>query len=933
MHQKRQFQLSFGYPLYSNMALFVIFTICQLSLKAQSEILGDGAIGKYELNSGWVCKKASDLVKQGKKDTNWKKSDFPLKGWMKATVPGTVLTTLLNNKLVPDPFYGMNNERIADIYDVGKAYYTYWFVRDFNIEPAKKEQQLWLHFRGVNYGFDVYLNGVKLNKEVQKGMFMRRVFNITKAISENGHNRLAVIVYPPDEVGEANGGQGGDGTIAKNVAHQYVAGWDWIQPIRDRNTGIWDKVWLEKSGAVQVKDPQVITTVPGKRLPEAIQKEPASIHAFVSLRNSSDHPVKGAATFEINGQKIKKEITLAAGSTEKIAFPAYALAHPRLWWPTGMGPDSSAERYLYPAHFEFKEENGAVSDSENLKVGVRQISTHWNTHTRSMEVLVNGQRIFIKGGNWIVSDAMLRLSTQRYDAEVRFHRDMRLNLIRVWGGALTERPEFYDACDKYGLLVMQDFWGSGDCNGRWEDPKKKDDIWTRRGYPDDHALFLASAADQIKMLRSHASLAIWCGGNEITLPPDLQRGIQDSLLPLLDTTRWYIDYSNSDSMSFNTLGGNGDGPYGIQPLERFWSHRTYPFNSEIGSVGIGDATSLERFLPAKNQVVPPDEDASESLLDSVWQYHKYIGYGPSIKRYGHPKNMAEFAKIAQLVNYNQYRGLMEGFTGHQWDWYTGVIIWKTQNPWTAMRGQMYDYYLDPNAGLFGLRKAGEQMHVMYNPADSGIYLLNNSYLTRRNMVLEIKACSMEGKVTLLTRTVTQAVPGEPKYLLSMSQAIKKLSAEKGVLLSLQLLDLQKKVISDNVYLLADKQGNYSGLATMPAARLKITAHWSKKAGEQRTDNATEKKTDQRRIVVELSNPKDAPPAFFNRLSAISQKTGKRLLPTFYSDNYVTLLPGSSQTIYIDPPAWDNSNKEIGNKEDIGVSIEGWNLPRRTINLN
>ena len=108
---------------------------------------------------------------------------------------------------------------------------------------------------------------------------------------------------------------------------------------------------------------------------------------------------------------------------------------------------------------------------------------------------------------------MLRFSDERYDAEIKFHRDMNLNLIRVWGGALTERPEFDDACDKYGLLVFQDFWFSGDCNGKWLDPAKKEDQWTRRNYPDNHALALESLADQIKMIRNHASLAFYCAGN------------------------------------------------------------------------------------------------------------------------------------------------------------------------------------------------------------------------------------------------------------------------------------------------------------------------------------------------------------------------------------------------------------------------------------
>lgn len=906
------------------MLLLLTIISSKMPVAAQGDVLNSSANSKFELNDGWVCKKASEMKSDKPGEiSGWKLSDQKLKDWLPATVPGTVLTTLLNNDLIPDPFYGMNNKKIPDIYDIGKEEYTYWFVKDFQQNAVTKGQQIWLHFRGVNYGFDVYLNGVKLNKQIQRGMFMRRHFNITKLLSKSGRNRLAVLVYPPDVVGEANGGQGGDGTIARNVGHQYVAGWDWIQPIHDRNTGIWDKVWLEKTGPIILKDAHVTTIVPGRRSPDENEQAPAFVYSQISINNNGNQSIKGKVHFEIGGHTASVDIKVDANTTQRIDFPVDTLTQPKLWWPNGMGPEG--DRFLYPAKFTFTLAGGQLSDADSLQVGVRQIGTRWNNHTRSMEVLVNGQPVFIRGGNWIVSDAMLRFSDARYDAEVRFHRDMRLNLIRVWGGALTERPEFYQACDKYGLLVMQDFWGSGDCNGRWEDPKKKDDIWTRRGYPDDHGLFLASAADQIRMLRNHASLAIWCGGNEITLPSDLQDGLRDSLLPLLDTTRWYIDFSNSDSMSFNSLGGNGDGPYGLQPIERFWSHRTYPFNSEVGSVGIGDSVSLARFLPPENQVVPVKRQSTsgqkgqnEKTVDSVWDYHKYIGYGSSIKRYGEPKTMSEFANIAQLVNYNQYRALMEGFTGHQWDWYTGFIIWKTQNPWTALRGQMYDYYLDPNAGLYGLRKGGERVHLMFNPADNGVYILNNGYGTARNMMLEVKACTMEGKVTLLTRTITQAVAQHPKLLLSMRQALEKLSAEKGMLLSLRLLDLQKNIISENVYWLPDEKDQYSGLANMPGSKLKAKAHWEKIAAGKR------------RIAVVLSNPIDAPPAFFNRLSLVDDENKQRILPTFYSENYVTLFPGTNKTIYIDSPNITN-NEENGAKQK-AISIEGWNLPLKLITI-
>ncbi|MCB0748994.1 MAG: glycosyl hydrolase, partial [Ignavibacteriae bacterium] len=639
---------------------------------------------QYELNSGWFCKNIIEVRTTGEELS---KTTHKLIGWLPAAVPGTVLTTLLNNNLIPDPFYGMNNRKIPDIYDTGRNHYTYWFVNEFIEKAPENKEQVWLNFRGVNYSCDIYLNGKKVNDKKHFGMFLRQTYNITSLLSDNGKNRLAVIVYPPDPVGNPNGGQGGDGTIAKSITNQYVAGWDWIQPIRDRNTGIWDKVTIEKTNVVRIKDPHVITIVPGKRYPGNSQT-PAIIRASTTIENPSNHSISGTLQLKIENKIIKKEVLLEPFSNDKIQFADFTLEDPKLWWPNGYG-----DQPLYNLKFRFIESDNQLWDENEITTGIREIQTKWNERTRSREVSINGQKIFIKGGNWIISDAMLRFSPERYDAEVKFHRDMNLNLIRIWGGAITERPEFYNACDKYGILVLQDFWMSGDCNGKWLDPMKKDDQWTRRNYPDDHKLFLRSVEDQVKMIRNHPSLAFYCGGNEIPPPKEILNIMVDSLLPAIDSTRFFFEFSNADSMSHNSIGGNGDGAYHIQPISKFWTERSFPFNSEIGSVGIGDYQSLERFIPQEDLVLP---SFSKTSIDSVWRYHRPSWYSNFIDAYGKPKDLNDFANKAQLVNYNQYRGLLEGHIAHMWDWYTGVIIWKTQNPWTALRGQMYDYYLDPN---------------------------------------------------------------------------------------------------------------------------------------------------------------------------------------------------------------------------------------------
>ena len=861
--------------------LFSLLFLAALNTQAQ----------RYELNSGWLCANIKDANATGSQISS---SNFGLSNWLPATVPGTVLTTLLNNKKVPDPFYGMNNEKIADIYKTGNEHYTYWFVKDFD-EKAIGNEQVWIQFRGINYKADFFLNGRKINAKMHEGMHIRANYNITKFLSATGKNRLAVIVYPPDFPGNPNGGQGGDGTIAKGLTTQYTAGWDWIQPTRDRNTGIWDKVIIEKKRSINLKNPHVVTLVPGKRVPNAKQ-QPATIKVSVEVENPTARAVAGILQYQIAGKTVSKIVSIAANKTAEITFADLALENPKLWWPSGYGKQD-----LYPVNIKFLT-GSQVLDQENLKIGIRQIDNIWNERTQSMGAYVNGQKIFIKGGNWIISDAMLRFSDARYDAEVRYHKDMNLNLIRIWGGAILERPEFYNACDKYGLLVFQDFWFSGDCNGRWVDPLKKEDQWTRRNYPDNHPLVLTAIEDQVKMIRNHASLAFWCGGNEITPPEDILNPIKNDILPRLDGTRKFFDFSNSDEMSYNSIGGNGDGPYGIQDPKSFWAVKTFPYNSEVGSVGVGDYESLERFIPKENMVAPQ----FKSKPDSVWDYHKYIGYDQYINPYGKAKDAKDFAMKAQLVNYDQYRALMEGFSNKMWDWYTGSIIWKTQNPWTALRGQMYDYYLDPNACLYGLRKGSEPLHIMMNPLDSMVTVVNNGFTDRNNLMVKAKVYDMDGKDYFYSQVFNSIGASSVRRFFPLNDFLKKLDQKDGVFVSLKLLNEKQEVLSENIYWLADKDGNYKGLQNLKPAALKV--------------NAVKKSDD--KVEVTLTNPGDNPVAFFNRLALINSETGKRILPAFYDDNYVSILPGESRLITV----------EYNGVQKTAIEVYGWNVERQKVTV-
>ncbi len=878
---------------FATLLLFLL----PLSLRAQSTT---------ELHTGWKCRNILEVEATAEALSQ---PAYDIDQWMPATVPGTVLTTLLNNQKIPDPFYGMNNERIPDIYDTGNEHYTYWFVKDFETRRPGRNEEVWIRFRGVNYSCEVYLNGQKLNAAPHKGMFLRQSYRVTDYLNRNGQNRLAVLVYPPDPPGNPNGGQGGDGVIGKHVAHQYVAGWDWIQPVRDRNTGIWDKVFLERTGSINIINPHIVTRVGGRRTPLDPHQPPASIRVSAELQNPTDKVISGTLSYRTEQYQSKMEVRIPANATVEVFFPEQRIEKPRLWWPNGYGP-----QHLYELQLEFHDERDQLSDREAFRYGIRELSQAWNPTTRSLEFSINGQRIFLKGGNWIISDAMLRFSEERYDAEVRFHRDMNLNLIRIWGGAITERPEFYQACDKYGILVWQDFWISGDCNGRWLDPRKKEDQWTRRKYPDDHELFLRSAVDQVKMIRNHPSLAIWCGGNEIGPPEAIVTVLKDTLASTLDGTRLFIESSTSGELYFNHKGGVGDGPYGIQDPVSFWRDQSWSFNPELGSVGTGDHNSLARFIPDTSMIVPgqyEDQEAENAGrwtgIEPVWRYHKYIGYGDFIEKYGGAGNVKAFAEIAQLINYNQYRALVEGFSAHMWEWYTGFNIWKTQNPWTALRGQMYDYYLDPNGALYGLKKGSEPLHIMYNPVDQMIMVVNNTFDYYRDVMVIGYTIDENGKTRGIYQQLADIEPSSIKNIQPVGRGVSERSKEKGTFLMLKVLRSPEEILTDNLYWFADSTGHFPFLENMPEAAIRGTA----------------RKTDAHQIEVSLSNAEEGAMAFFIRLSLVEVATGERILPSFYSDNYVSIEAGETKTISLDYP----DGAEL---EKARVSIEGWNVPSREI---
>ncbi|KAG6702123.1 hypothetical protein I3842_07G018700 [Carya illinoinensis] len=954
-------------------------------------------IGKTRLDSGWLAARSTDVQLSGTQLTTTHPPSGPTSPWMDAVVPGTVLATLVKNKVVPDPFYGLQNETIIDIADSGRESYTFWFFTTFQ-SKLSGNQHLDLNFRGINYSAEVYLNGHE--RVLPKGMFRRHSLDVTDILHPDGQNLLAVLVHPPDHPGRIppKGGQGGDHEIGKDVATQYVEGWDWIAPIRDRNTGIWDE-------PVKVVDPHLVSSF-------FDNYKRVYLHATTELENKSGWVAQCSlniqVTIELEGNiclvehLVTQHVSIPAGSRVQYTFPQLFFYKPNLWWPNGMG-----KQYLYNVQITVDVKGYGESDAWSHLFGFRKIESHVDSATGGRLFKVNGQPIFIRGGNWILSDGLLRLSKKRYKTDIKFHADMNLNMIRCWGGGLAERPEFYHYCDIYGLLVWQEFWITGDVDGRGKP------ISNPNG-PLDHDLFLLCARDTVKLLRNHPSLALWVGGNEQVPPDDINAALKkdlrlhpdfenpnemskpsEDLLPAfkdpsqyLDGTRAYIQGSMWDGFA-NGKGDFTDGPYEIQNPENFFKNDFYKygFNPEVGSVGMPVADTIRATMPPEGWKIPLFRKVSggytEEVPNPIWEYHKYIPYSKpdvpdQIQLYGTPEDLDDFCLKAQLANYIQYRALLEGWTSHMWSKFTGVLIWKTQNPWTGLRGQFYDHLLDQTAGFYGCRAAAEPVHVQLNLASYFIEVVNTTSEELSNMAIEVSVWDLDG--TCPYYKVFEKLSAPPKKTLPIVEMKypKSKNPKPVYFLLLKLYHMSDYgILSRNFYWLHLSGGDYKLLELYKSKKipLKITSkvfiEGSTYEIEMHVQN-TSKKADCRTLTYlnkfmarqgngdfdmasvepihsgadekhEISflqriyrclakennglrvaevNGTDVGVAFFLHFSvhAVKKDPKKgddtRILPVHYSDNYFSLVPGEAMPIKI--------TFEVPPGITPRVTLRGWN---------
>ncbi|MDD4592382.1 MAG: discoidin domain-containing protein [Parabacteroides sp.] len=819
---------------------------------------------KLVLSGGnWKLQRASLINDEGESISQLGYKD---ESWITATVPGTVLSSFINIGAVPDPNFADNQLQISDSYFIS----DFWYRNEFTVNnPA---DYVFLNFDGINWKADIFVNGNKVGRI--DGSFMRGKFDVSKQIVK-GKNVIAVKIIRiahPGAIKEKTAwstDQNGGILGADNPTFHATIGWDWIPTIRGRDIGIWNDVFLTFNGAVTIEDPFVRTELP---LPETSS---ADVLVELTLKNHSAETLNGVLKGKYGDVSFEQAVTLQANEAKLVklnpsTIPALHLKNPKLWWPKGYG-----EPHLYDVNLSFHVD-GKETDHTSFKSGVRQMTFDENSYEpsgsmsfgtfgqsepRRLSLYINGRRFIGFGGNWGFSESNLNYRGREYDIAVAYHADMNFTMIRNWVGQIGGQ-ELFEACDRYGVMIWQDFWLANPADG----PN-----------PYDNEMFMENAEDFVKRIRNHPSIGIYVGRNEGNPPKVLDDAIRE-MLSITHPDIHYISNSASGVVS-------GGGPYrALDPKEYFRLYGHDKFHSERGMPNVMNYESMMRTFGEEN-IEPVNTLATPNSIYGLHDYTLGGGVGASAqaaesfneriaKAFGKPKNAMEFADRAQWINYEGYRAIFEGRSEHR----RGMLLWMSHPAWPSMVWQTYDYYFDPTGAYFGCKKACEPIHIQWNPIRDDIEVVNYHAFNKKGIVAKAQLINSEGKVQwekeltfdILEDQTVACFPLELPESLSPTFFIKLTLTENG------------KLLSDNFYLRGKEEGNYQSLNKLPKVTL--------------TENSSVKRVGNEWFLsTKLKNDTNTP-ALIIRLKIEGSNTNTMILPAFYSDNYFSLMPGEEKEV-------------------------------------
>jgi exo-1,4-beta-D-glucosaminidase len=814
--------------------------------------------------------------------------DFVAKSWYKITVPSTIIAGLLANNVYDfDPFYAKNFEKLAD----KKLDHPWWFRKEFDLPSSEKDKNVILKLHGINYKANVWLNGVKIADSTQiKGPFRIIELDITNLVKYAVANTLAIEIMRPFNPNKRDG----------DLAIDYA---DWIHYPPDYNGGIINNVEIKTYDKIGVRYPLVTTKFD---LPSL---DVAHLQVDAEVVNYTDKEKDGIVRGKINGDiEFQQKVHLMPNEKKQITFtsadyPQLNIKNPRIWWPWQYG-----EQNLNRIEIALTRD-GSVSNSISENFGIREITSKL-INNESREFIINGKPIMLRGAAWS-PDIFQRHSKERAEQELQLVRDMNMNIVRSEGK--LEDDNFYDLCDKYGLLVMTGWM----CCGAWQYPEN----WNGA----ERAVAMASDSSVMYWLRNKACIMVWLNGSDM---PPKDPSVEKDFLAIERYLKWpNPTLGTADATESKISGYSGvkmNGPYDwVPPI--YWETDSskhggaWSFATEISpGPSIPPYESLIKFIP------------KDSLwyTNSDWLYHcgtmefgnTKIFNNALEERYGKSASINEYLLKAQAQNYEGHRAMMEAFGLHKYNTATGVIQWMLCNPWPSLIWHTYDYYLYPAGTYFGMKKSMEPLHVMYSYASNGVDVTNSLLEKFSGLTVKADVYNVDGTLKYSNSITTDVDEDGIKKCFALPRVA---GLSPAYFLRLELKDAKQETRSINWYWLSQKQDelrwkksewfytpqsdftDFTSLKNLPATTLDVNSSNDKK--ENKTVHS-----------ITITN-KGKAVAFFVHVRALKEKDADDILPVIFSDNYISLAPGESRTIEC-----SYKNKDAGTGMPY-ILTTAWNL--------
>jgi len=860
------------------------------------------------LRENWFIQSSIDARSDG---ATISKPGFATQGWYPATLPSTVLSALVEDKVYPDPYVGMNLRSIpGTAYPIFEDFsniqmppsspfrQSWWYRTEFKLPPEYSGKTLWLEFDGINYRANVWMNGVQVAASEQvAGTWRVFRFDVTSAAKPGDDNSLAIEVFPPQP---------------HDLAITLV---DWAPMPPDKEMGVWRDVRVMASGPVAMRYPAVLTKL---NLPSTDQ---ASLTVHTALTNASERVVEAVLKGRVEDRTFEQTVRLEPRETRVVhftpeKFPQLKLQNPRLWWPAQVG-----KQELYPLDLSV-EVQGQVSDSAHILFGIRQITSKIDEKGHRV-FQINGKNVLIRGAGYSF-DLLLRSSPQRQQEELNYVRDLNLNAVRLEGK--IENDHFFDLADQMGIMVLPGWC----CCDQWEN-------WPEWDHENER-IAGESLRDQLHRLERHPSVIAWLYGSDFAPPPR----IESLYLKIMQEEEWPNPSISSAGARTTTVGPSGvkmTGPYEyVAPS--FWYVDTrhggaFGFNTETSpGPAIPPIESLRRMLPA-DHLWP---------VDSVWEYHAG-GMSRTLsvftealnKRYGPANSAEEYSMKSQVQAYEAHRAMMEAYGRNKYT-STGIIQWMLNNAWPGMIWHLYDWYLRPGGSYFGVKKACEPLHVQYSYDDRSIVVVNSYYHPFSDLVVTAKVYNLDMNEKFSQQAKVSVGPDSSTRVFSLP-AISGLSATYFVSL---FLESGGQLTSRNFYWLSTREetidwsreeqdtsgqydistwaptkdfADYLALNSLPKIDLVATAETKNDAGESSTTVTIHNPTPTLAFAVRLKVNRSS-----NRRVNREGPEDLEVLPVLWQDNYFSLLPGETRKI----TATYHTDKKTGSTF---VEVEGWNVNR------